>query len=409
MMVAQLVVAAVALVFVAWPFIARSRTATVSAEQQLAEISREANIALYREQKQQLDEQRDSAELNEAEYQQQLTALGQLLLDNIEASPDIASTSRSQGLWLLPVLILLLLLAVVVSYRHYGAELDLEITAQLQQLDAGEASSAQIEQLQTTIKERLARNPESAYYWNLLAQRAASAGDFAAAADYLGRAVEWASEDGWLYAQYAQALFFAADRQFTDAVNLALDRGYALTPDDQTVLGLKGVQAFEMSEYAAAIDYWRRAQASLDPSGSGWQALQSGIERSRALLGEGSELPDSSAPTVIRVELNINSAVAASAQQAVFVAVVQANGGPMPLAARRLTVAELPATLLLTERDQLSAERSLRGGGELLVSARLSATGTANADSADIVVRSAPFTLVDGAASVALTLGGGGD
>lgn len=409
MMVAQLVVAAVALVFVAWPFIARSRVATVSAEQQLAEISREANIALYREQKQQLDEQRESAELNEAEYQQQLTALGQLLLDNIEASPDIASTSRSQGLWLLPVLILLLLLAVVVSYRHYGAELDLEITAQLQQLDAGEASSAQIEQLQTTIKERLARNPDSAYYWNLLAQRAASAGDFAAAADYLGRAVEWASEDGWLYAQYAQALFFAADRQFTDAVNLALDRGYALTPDDQTVLGLKGVQAFEMSEYAAAIDYWRRAQASLDPSGSGWQALQSGIERSRALLGEGSELPDSSAPTVIRVELNINSAVAASAQQAVFVAVVQANGGPMPLAARRLTVAELPATLLLTERDQLSAERSLRGGGELLVSARLSATGTANADSADIVVRSAPFTLVDGAASVALTLGGGGD
>lgn len=409
MMVAQLVVAAVALVFVAWPFIARSRTATVSAEQQLAEISREANIALYREQKQQLDEQRESAELNEAEYQQQLTALGQLLLDNIEASPDIASTSRSQGLWLLPVLILLLLLAVVVSYRHYGAELDLEITAQLQQLDAGEASSAQIEQLQTTIKERLARNPDSAYYWNLLAQRAASAGDFAAAADYLGRAVEWASEDGWLYAQYAQALFFAADRQFTDAVNLALDRGYALIPDDQTVLGLKGVQAFEMSEYAAAIDYWRRAQASLDPSGSGWQALQSGIERSRALLGEGSELPDSSAPTVIRVELNINSAVAASAQQAVFVAVVQANGGPMPLAARRLTVAELPATLLLTERDQLSAERSLRGGGELLVSARLSATGTANADSADIVVRSAPFTLVDGAASVALTLGGGGD
>lgn len=409
MMVAQLVVAAVALVFVAWPFIARSRVATVSAEQQLAEISREANIALYREQKQQLDEQRESAELNEAEYQQQLTALGQLLLDNIEASPDIASTSRSQGLWLLPVLMLLLLLAVVVSYRHYGAELDLEITAQLQQLDAGEASSAQIEQLQTTIKERLARNPDSAYYWNLLAQRAASAGDFAAAADYLGRAVEWASEDGWLYAQYAQALFFAADRQFTDAVNLALDRGYALTPDDQTVLGLKGVQAFEMSEYAAAIDYWRRAQASLDPSGSGWQALQSGIERSRALLGEGSELPASAAPTVIRVELNIDDAVAASAQQAVFVAVVQANGGPMPLAARRLTVAELPATLLLTERDQLSAERSLRGGGELLVSARLSATGTANADSADIVVRSAPFTLVDGSASVALTLGGGGD
>ena len=409
MMVAQLVVAAVALGFVAWPFIARSRAATVSAQQQLAEISREANIALYREQKQQLDEQRDSAELNEAEYQQQLTALGQLLLDNIEAAPGAASASRSQGLWLLPLLALLLLLAVVVSYRHYGAELDLQITAQLQQFDTGEASAAQFEQLQATIKQRLARNPDSAYYWNLLAQRAASGGDFATAADYLGRAVEWASEDGWLYAQYAQALFFAADRQFTDAVNLALDRGYALTPDDQTVLGLKGVQAFEMSEYAAAIDFWRRAQASLDPSGSGWQALQSGIERSQALLGGGSELPASSAPTVIRVELNIDDAVAASAQQAVFVAVLQANGGPMPLAARRLTVAELPATLLLTERDQLSAERSLRGGGELLVSARLSATGTANADSADIVVRSAPFTLVDGAASVALTLGGGGD
>jgi len=415
MILAQLFFVVLAALFIVWPFFGRSNESRTNSEAaQLVRIRREANIALYREQQEQLQELRDSGEIDEEEYQLQLAELGQLLLDNAQAPLHSSSATVASGLWLLPLLALLLALSVWAGYRHYGAELDLHITEQLRLLDADtQAQPAQMAELEATIEKRLERNPDSAYYWNLLAQRAAASGDFKVAASHLGRAVEWASEDGWLYGQYAQALFFASDRQFTDAVDLALDRGFALTPDDQTVLGLKGVQAFELGEYSQAMAHWRRAQAGLDSSGPGWQALQSGIDRSAALLSDSGgsvvERQENASAVAIEVEVLLDPALSVAANQTLFIAVVQAGGPPMPIAAQRLSAAQLPLKVVLSERDQLSAGRRLVDASELVVSVRLSATGTATPSAGDIVVRSAPFKLAQGAAAVALTLGSGSD
>ncbi len=421
MIIAQLATIAVALVFVVWPFVVRRSDRDRNDDQaQLEQIRRDANIALYREQQQALEELRASGELDEPGYQQQLAEIGELLLDNTQPASSGVSSSASGGLWLLPLLAIALMAAVWGGYRHYGAELDLSITEQLAALDGvpDAQRNVRLQLLEQTISQRLARNPDSAYYWNLLAQRALAGGDFAVAAERYGRAVEWADEDGWLYAQYAQALFFAANRQFTEAVNLALDRGYALAPDDQTVLGLKGVQAFELGEHRAAIDYWRRAQAALAPQSAGWQALQSGIERSAALLSAGAAVQPSAgavaeantdvsraAPAAIAVSIALADGLQAAPGQVVFVAVVQAGGPPMPIAAQRLAAEQLPLTVTVTERDQLSPGRTLAGSGPLVVSVRLSATGTATPSAGDRVVRSAPFVLAAGSAELALTLG----
>jgi cytochrome c-type biogenesis protein CcmH len=413
MITAQIVVVGLAALFIVWPWLPHRR----QTERELAgveQIRREANIALYREQREQLDEQRATGELDEPSYAQQLEEIGELLVANADGAAPVNAPARVGGGWLAMVLLAALALAVWAGYRHYGAELDLTISAELAALDAvgDEDRSAQLAKLELLLWERLARNPDSAYYWNLLAQRALGAGDFAAAAERYGRAVEWADEEGWLYAQYAQALFFAANRQFTEAVNLALDRGYALAPDDQTVLGLKGVQAFELGEHRAAIDYWRRAQSALSPQSTGWQALQSGIERSAALLDEITVAQPSAdtdagseASTAIAVSIALAEGVPRAPGQVVFVAVVQADGPPMPIAAQRLAAEQLPLTVTLTERDQLSSGRTLAGSGPLVVSVRLSATGTATPSDGDRVVRSAPFLLPVGGIELALTLG----
>lgn len=408
MIIAQVVIIVIALGFVLWPFLVGTGGGSRHSDaEQLEQIRREANIALYKEQQQTLEEQRANGELDEPAYTQQLAEIGALLLDNTQIAAPVTAANTAGGLWLLPLLAALLAATVWAGYRHYGAELDLQIAEQLTALDGVPEAERRdrLQRLETTINQRLARNPDSAYYWNLLAQRAAGSGDFASAAGHYGRALEWASEDGWLYAQYAQALFFAADRQFNEAVNLALDRGYALAPDDQTVLGLKGVQAFELGEHRAAVGYWRRAQASLDPAGPGWQALEAGIGRSVELLAASGVQPDGDSVVAIKLALSLAPSLVVESGQSVFVAVVQAGGPPMPIAARRLAVGQLPLTVTLSERDQLSAGRSLAGSGQLVVSVRLSATGTATPSPDDVVVRSAPFELQDGAAALALTLG----
>lgn len=406
MLAAQITVALVALGFIAWPFIGRRQDASADAAlEQVEQIRREANIALYREQQELLEEQYASGEIEQQEYQQRLNDLAQLLVDNTQSVSATASASSSRGLWLLPILALCLFVAVWASYRHYGAELDLEITAKLDSLEG--RNGAEMAQLEGLIKERLKRNPESAYFWNLLAQRALGRGEFATAAEHFGSAIEWATEDGWLHAQHAQALFFAAQRQFTDAVNLALDRAYGLAPNDQTVLGLKGVQAFEMAEYATAIAYWQRAQAGLDSSGSGWQALQSGIERSRQLAQQEDpsvDLSADSAKVSIELALTLDAGLELFPGQRIFVAVVEAGGRPMPIAARVFSAQSVPPKIIITSSDQLSPARSLSDVDQLMVSVRLSATGSATPSAGDKVVRSQPFQLVDGSAQLSLNL-----
>ncbi|MFW2421135.1 MAG: c-type cytochrome biogenesis protein CcmI [Porticoccaceae bacterium] len=406
MLAAQITVPLVALGFIAWPFIGRRQDASADAAlEQVEQIRREANIALYREQQELLEEQYASGEIEQQEYQQRLNDLGQLLIDNTQTVSGAASANSSRGLWLLPILALGLFVSVWVSYRHYGAELDLEITAKLDSLEG--RNGAEMEQLEGLIKERLKRNPESAYFWNLLAQRALGRAEFATAAEYFGSSLEWATEDGWLHAQHAQALFFAAQRQFTDAVNLALDRAYGLAPNDQTVLGLKGVQAFEMAEYATAISYWQRAQAGLDSSGPGWQALQSGIERSRQLAQQEDpsvDLSADSATVSIELALTLDAGLELFPGQRIFVAIVEAGGRPMPIAARVFSAQALPPLITITASDQLTPARSLSDVDELMISVRLSATGSATPSEGDKVVRSQPFTLVDGTAQLSLKL-----
>jgi cytochrome c-type biogenesis protein CcmH len=80
------------------------------------------------------------------------------------------------------------------------------------------------------------------------------------------------------------------------------------------------------------------------------------------------------------VAVTINLSIAPSIQftpdQLVFVAIIDADGPPMPLAARKLVARQLPLELVLDHRDALMAGRGL-ADKNIRVVARLSSTGSA--------------------------------
>jgi tetratricopeptide (TPR) repeat protein len=118
-----------------------------------------------------------------------------------------------------------------------------------------------------------------------LAKRAVQQNDLSSAQYQYAQAIKASPEDSYLLAQYAEITFMLADSQFTDEVNRAIDKAFAIDSSNPTVLGLKGIQAFETEQWQLAITYWQEASRQMDQGSPTATALKAGIARAQMRLG----------------------------------------------------------------------------------------------------------------------------
>ena len=134
-------------------------------------------------------------------------------------------------------------------YQFIGASADQRILQLIQQASESSETAQAFElqnQLYTAVEKRAEQRPDNIYYWILLAKRAIQQNDLAGAKYNYAQAIKLSPDDGYLLGQYAEILFMLADSQFTDEVLVALDKAFAIDSSNPTVLGLKGIQSFEI-------------------------------------------------------------------------------------------------------------------------------------------------------------------
>jgi cytochrome c-type biogenesis protein CcmH len=355
--------------FLAYPFFFRPAEGTSNKSEQ-------ANVDIFRDQQNQYQQQLERSEISQQQYAAMLAEAEQLLLSNTAITQ--AEQKAKSGLWMLPILIVTIPLATLWMYQSLGASADEQIAEKLTanaSTNTGQKMAWDSE-LITLITERVKQRPNNVYYWTILAQEAVSRGDMPAAAEYFSQSLRIEPRESYLLGQYAQALFFADANQFSARVIVAMDNAFAVDSSNQTVLGLKGIQAFEGEDYKLAITYWQAAAKGLIPNSGDWQALQGGIQKARQLMGD---LP----AVQLAVALSIDATITFSPDQMVFVAVIEAGGTPMPLAARKLTASQLPINIVLSDNDALMEGRSLADANKVRVVARLSSSGTATPQPGD--------------------------
>ena len=363
--------------FLVYPFVSRE-----TIESDLHSQSEQANIDIFRDQQQQYQQQLERDEISQQQYSAMVAEAEQLLLSNTASGKSENKTrfATGQGLWILPVLLVIIPLATIWIYQGLGASPDEQIAEKLavqgQSATAGQDMVWDAE-LIAMISERVKQRPDNIYYWTILAQEAVSRGDMSAAANYFSETVRIEPRESYLLGQYAQALFFAENNRFTQRVNTAIDNAFAVDSSNQTVLGLKGIQAFESRDYKLAITFWQGAAQQLDPASSDWQALQNGIQKARQLMG------DTIPGVELAIALSIDKNIQFSANQLVFVAVIEAEGPPMPIAARKLSASQLPTEIFLSDKDALVDGRNLSSAENIRVIARLSTSGTATPQAGD--------------------------
>ncbi|MEH6499168.1 MAG: c-type cytochrome biogenesis protein CcmI [Pseudoalteromonas distincta] len=337
------------------------------------------NVALYQERMVELDAQVAAGDLSVQQRDETLEEASRLLLEDTARADGDERPNRRGGPWMLIISAGLLPAVVVGLYFAWGNPAGLELYREMQTSPQPESLEAMIDRMERITEVQ----PENGEAWYMLGRAYLSAQQPDRAVEALGQSLERLGERPEVLAQLAQARYFAAGNQLDSPAVAALDKALELEPREPTALGLLGIAAFESGDYPAAIEYWSRLLAGMPPEGQGALAIQGGIDRARErIAAAGGEQPaqaepDSSESINVRLELSDDVAAQVGGDAVVFVFARDPAGPPMPLVARRFTVAELPVDLVLSAADAMLPDVELSEGQVLQLTARLSPSGDA--------------------------------
>lgn len=376
---------AAAALFVLLPLLRNRNQAQSLTEAELTEH----NVAMFRQRLDELNQELAQGNLLPDQFEQMKSELEQTLLDDVGDKNVPVLRSTRPGLLTSLVLVLLILVASLGWYAVRGNSPGVELAMQQQN---GQMPS--VDELVVRLEESLKQNPDSADGWFLLARTYMNMGRFAEAAEAIEEVIRIEGRTAVALAQYAQALYFANGNAMTDQIDRLLDEALQADPNEAAALGLRGISSFEAGDYRAAIDYWQQALKFIgDPNSA--NAIRAGVtEAVRRLQAQGESVDTDVLGPVIQVEVALDPAVRAQVDpnDVVFVFARAPQGGPpMPLAAARLAVKDLPVSIMLDDSMAVAPMARLSSAEQVVLTARIAKGGTPEPQPGDWQGQSGPY------------------
>lgn len=364
----------VALLLLLWPVL-RGR------KDQTEEDRTALNIALYEEHIAELEAQHANGALSAEQLAEGRLEASRELLDDTDVGRPKQSVNLGNALPLIAAL--LVPIAGLGLYFHWGASDKVALTLSL--AEQPKTAAEMIQRLEDTVR----LQPESVDAWYFLGRTYMAEQRPQEAAHAYEKTIELVGRQPDLLGQLAQALYFANNNQWSAELQALVDEALRLDPNETTSLGLVGIAAFEGQRFQDAIDAWTRLAKGLDPQDPSYAAIQTGIERARAALANSPQAAASNATSPLDAaadndyQLEVEVALAdallehVAATDTVYVFARAENGPPMPIAAKRLTVADLPVRITLTDADSLLPDLKLSSMARVKLQASVSNTDNA--------------------------------
>ncbi|TAM97643.1 MAG: tetratricopeptide repeat protein [Rhodanobacteraceae bacterium] len=271
------------------------------------------------------------------------------------------------------------------------------------------------------LRESLARKPDDAQGWALLAQAYSALDEPQQALDALNHLLKLKPDDpdamvAWVEATAATDPSHLID----DEARAKLQRALQVEPTHQRALWLLGISDFQRRQYADAAKQWKTLLPLLQPGSKVAATVQQELADAQAHAGAGAAdvadaatgaPPASPTPTTndsdvaIRVKVTIEDQLLDRMKpgDTLFVFARAVDGPPMPLAVAKLGSVQFPATVTLTDAMAMSPSLRLSQYRKVQVVARLSASGNALPQAGDL--ESTPMEVAtDTRAPVTLTI-----
>ncbi len=368
-----------ALVLLVLPMLRRAREADDGQRQQ-------QNIQIAREQKQQLDTQLAAGDIDQAGYDSAYSDLQTALALELDGSDERALQAR--GRWMVYVVLLFLPISSVLLYLNFG-EHRVALDPQLAQARPANAPAPQmsLDEMQASIRERLQQDPEDAEGWFMLGRVQMAKQQFGDAVIAYQRSYDLIGEEPGVMFALADALAMRNNGSLAGEPEELVLRGLELSPNFPNGLWLAGMAAEQRQDFKAAHSYWTRLLPMIADNPQSALEVRNLIrileEREPALAEVAAADAANQRQLSVSVDITPELRAQVSPDTAVFVYARAQQGPPMPLAVKRLTLAELPVALTLGDEDAMMPAMKLSGFDEVVVGARVSMSGNPVAQEGD--------------------------
>jgi cytochrome c-type biogenesis protein CcmH len=394
----------VALALVVWPLLRQPRGGAAL-----------ARTALLREQLDALKSAHAAGLVDDSTFAAKQQALSAAALALIEAPAVHPGASRIAKITAV-ALVLAMPVTTLWLYDHIGTPNALGFkgpgsgTSVTANGDAATSNAPDLAKAAETLAAKLATTPDDGEGWALLARTYRAIDRFREANEAYTRARALLPEDPDLLAEAAEAMGLSSNpRSLSGEPERLVDRAIELAPSNQNALFLKGLARAQADDPVAAEATWERLLGLMEVGTPAQQAVVEQLNIVRSRLGKGpmeaAAMAPSAAPVAatatppaagnappdanaagIEVTVKVAPELADLVQpgDTLFVFARAEAGPPAPLAIQRRAAGELPLTLRLDESMGMIEGMSLAQFPRVIIGARLSRSGTAQAQPGDL-------------------------
>jgi cytochrome c-type biogenesis protein CcmH len=365
-----------AVVIVLWPLLKRSSSPVVGRDL--------SNLDIHRDQFSELDKDLEAGTLGADRYEQAKNELERRVLEEAEAPADMPQ-SAIHGKAAPIVVGILVPLTAILLYLYLG-NLQGLVAPRHPTADLSSITADQFKDVTAKLAARMQQNPGDAEGWKLLGRTYRAMERFGEANDAYKKAVELTPQDADLLADYAESLALAAGRSLAGEPTRLLDRARKLDPRNTKALTLSGSAAFERQDYKTAIVYWETVIKQPGVGSELAQALQKGVDESRArLTGKPVAVVPAGKERVTGI-VNLDDSLKSRVRpdDTVFVFARAATGPRMPLAIVKIKVADLPYKFTFDDSMAMMPERKLSQFADVVIGARVSKSASATPSAGDL-------------------------
>lgn len=366
-----------------WPFAKKGQLATNSQN-----ARSDANTQSYRISLEKLDTQFQEERIEQAEYDDLKAELGRKLLQD-EASQEQALQIKGHSI-LLPIGIsIFLIIASVYLYLSIGSSTELaqsaERNAQMQ------SQKDQFQQALTELEQKVAENPNNSEMLFNLAHFYITAQQFDKSIIAFQKLITIEGEHAEFIGPQAQALYYKNQQQMTPEVEALIKRALALDANDVSTLVLLGMDNFVNGDYAKSIMLWQQVLNNARP-GTDTVTLTNAVANAKERLAmSGEAMPEMPKPTAVSsasVSANVSISDSLkdkfSPEQTIFIYAIAIEGSRMPLAAIKLTAAQLPIDITLNDSNAMTPAGKISQHSNVRLFAVISQSGTPGIQPGDL-------------------------
>ena len=280
-----------------------------------------------------------------------------------------------------------------VLYGHYGSPGIIRSQQLAGELSSGasrEQQLATIAEMVDSLADRMHKNPDDAEGWTMLGRSYKVLHRYAEAAMAYEHVHGLEPDNVDIILQYADTLAMVNDGRMAGRPQSLVEQALLLEPDNPMALWLAGIAARETGDDTAALQYWQKLLPLVNADADAYRQVREMIAEispdTAAGAGTGNMPAAQAGEKSLRVSVGLSESLSSSVQpgDTLYIFARAVAGPPMPVAAARLSAADLPAEVVLNDSMAMMPELKLSGFEQVQVAARISRSGNPVAVSGDL-------------------------